>query len=68
MKDSLADLVESSKAIVPAMCEHVYKEMGTDICPLCGKDTHKVNWEAQHELHREWIASGKATPQGWWSI
>lgn len=49
-------------------CEHVYKDMGTDICQLCGKDTHRTDWKQQHDLHKEWIASGKAVAQGWWSI
>lgn len=49
-------------------CAHVYKIMGADICPLCNKPTHETNWEEQHKLHKEWIASGKATSQGWWSI
>lgn len=50
------------------LCEHVYKEMKQDICPNCGRDTHKTNWQFQHELHRDWIASGKAESQGWTSI
>lgn len=50
------------------MCEHVYRNMGADTCPLCGKPTHETNWKEQWQLHEEWIASGKATAQGWWSI
>ena len=50
------------------ICEHVYRNMGADVCPLCGKDTHETDWQEQHKLHREWIASGKAVAQGWWSI
>lgn len=49
-------------------CRHVYEEVESDICPDCGRDTHRTDWAKQHELHREWIASGKATAQGWWSI
>jgi hypothetical protein len=49
-------------------CDHVYKEMNSEICELCGGDTHKTNWSYQHELHRDWIASGKAESQGWTSI
>lgn len=49
-------------------CDHVYKDVGADICPHCNKHTHRTNWEEQHALHREWISSGKATVQGWWSI
>lgn len=49
-------------------CEHVYKEMGSDTCPKCGDPTRRTNWEEQHALHKEWITSGKAVAQGWWSI
>ena len=50
------------------MCEHVYKNMHTDICPLCGEKTREIDWSTQHQLHKEWIASGKSVAQGWWSI
>jgi rRNA maturation endonuclease Nob1 len=53
---------------VEVMCEHVYKEMGVDICPLCGLTTHRVDWKEQARVHREWIASGKARYLGWFSI
>ncbi len=49
-------------------CEHVYKNMNQNPCPKCGGDTHETDWGFQAELHRQWIADGKATPQGWWSI
>jgi hypothetical protein len=49
-------------------CEHVYKEMDTDLCPLCSMPTHRIDWKEVARLHKEWIDSGKATPQGWWSI
>ncbi len=49
-------------------CEHVYKYMNADHCPTCGGDTHEINWKKQWEFHKEWIASGKAELQGWWSI
>lgn len=49
-------------------CKHVYEEMDSSICPLCGMPTHKMDWKKQWQLHEEWIASGKATLQGWWSI
>jgi hypothetical protein len=50
------------------MCKHVYEYVNQDTCPYCGKDTHETDWEYQWSLHKEWIASGKATLQGWWSI
>ena len=49
-------------------CDHVYVEMKSATCDICGGDTHKTDWEEQHRLHKEWIASGKAVAQGWWSI
>lgn len=49
-------------------CDHVYQDVGSDTCPHCGSHTHRTNWEEQHRLHKEWIASGKAVAQGWWSI
>lgn len=50
------------------MCEHVYKNMGTPLCPHCGKETREIDWKQQEELHKDWIASGKSVAQGWWSI
>jgi hypothetical protein len=49
-------------------CRHVYETIREKICPDCGKETNETDWAYQHELHREWIASGKATYGGWWSI
>jgi hypothetical protein len=50
------------------MCEHVYKYVYAAICPKCGKNTHETDWKFQADLHRKWIADGKAELQGWWSI
>lgn len=50
------------------MCEHVYKNMNAPICKHCGAETRETDWAFQHKLHKEWIASGKAVAQGWWSI
>lgn len=55
-------------ALMVKYCVHIYQNMGVPICPLCNNDTHEIDWQEQHRLHREWIASGKATAQGWWSI
>lgn len=49
-------------------CKHVYAEPLTDTCEYCGANTHKTDWEEQHALHKDWILSGKAVAQGWWSI
>ena len=43
--------------------------MGTEICGLCGKHTHEVNWTVQNQLRLEWKAANpNATSDGWWSI
>jgi hypothetical protein len=45
--------------------------MGTDICPLCGKDTHETDWKVVHEdrrLHKEKYGLFYQAPQVWWSI
>lgn len=49
-------------------CEHVYKDMGENPCPKCGKPTHEVDWKLLAEQHKQWIADGKAQYGGWWSI
>ena len=50
-------------------CAHVYENRGVDICDLCGKDTHEINWAQQNELHRQWkLEHPNATSDGWWSI
>jgi hypothetical protein len=49
-------------------CEHIYKNMGQDICPKCERYTHETNWLYQSQLHKQWHADGKATYGGWWSI
>lgn len=49
-------------------CEHVYKNMNANPCPKCGGETHEIDWKYAAQLHKEWIASGKAVAQGWWSI
>lgn len=49
-------------------CHHVYSETGHDICPTCGNPTRETNWKLQEEQRKEWIDSGKAVAQGWWSI
>ena len=49
-------------------CEHIYMRMNIDICPLCGKETHEVDWKFQNELHKQWHLDGKAVSGVWWSI
>lgn len=30
--------------------------------------SHETDWKAIAKAHKEWIDSGQAKPQGWWSI
>jgi ribosomal protein L34E len=53
------------------LCEHVYKTVGADICPHCGKDTHEIDWSRDREerrLHKEKHGLFYQGPQVWWSI
>jgi RNA polymerase subunit RPABC4/transcription elongation factor Spt4 len=50
------------------ICKHVYRIMNADICPKCDKPTHETDWKLVAQQHKDWIASGKAELQGWWSI
>ena len=50
-------------------CEHVYRNVKSNPCELCGKETHAIDWEYQNLLHKEWKkANPDAKYQGWWSI
>ena len=49
-------------------CEHVYKDMGANPCPKCGKETHETDWAKEAKLMKQWHADGKAVYGGWWSI
>lgn len=51
-----------------SVCEHVYTYLFLPICPNCGADTHEIDWVKESTAHKEFIESGKAVPQGWWSI
>ena len=51
-------------------CEHVYKDLGEDICKYCGKDTHRTNWDfikEERRKHREKVGI-LHTVREWWSI
>jgi len=59
-------------------CLHVYQDVGVDICPNCGRDTHRIDWSiSARELRRhydegrnsEYICPVEGgTIRGWWSI
>lgn len=59
-------------------CAHVYVDLGEDICPKCGKDTHRTDWVKEASLRKRWYDEGKhlgsicpvegGTIRGWWSI
>lgn len=51
-------------------CIHIYKNIGSEICPFCDKNTHEINWQLQNKLQKDWL---KKNPDawkntGWWSI
>lgn len=52
------------------MCEHVYKDMGVDICPKCGKDTHRTNWGLIADVRRKHREEKGIfyNVREWWSI
>lgn len=49
-------------------CDHIYQYTKEAVCPSCGEYTHTPDWKLQANMHKEWIISGKATYNGWWSI
>ena len=51
-------------------CEHIYKDIGLEICPNCGRDTHETNWNFIREeriKHREKYGILHVVRE-WWSI
>ena len=51
-------------------CEHIYKNIGADICPNCGRDTHETDWEfikQERIKHREKYGILHVVRE-WWSI
>lgn len=52
--------------------------MNFEKCPLCGKDTHEIDWEISGKIIRDHYANGddkpyicetcKGTIRIWWSI
>ena len=51
-------------------CRHVYEDVKTDICTMCGKPTHKTDWELiakQRREHREKHGLFYNVRE-WWSI
>ena len=51
-------------------CGHIYKNIGVEICPDCGRYTHEVDWDLlikQRRSHREEHGLFYTTNE-WWSI
>ena len=51
-------------------CKHVYKDVGADICPFCGRDIRRTNWQEiarQRREHREKHGLFYNVRE-WWSI
>ena len=51
-------------------CEHIYKNMGAEICPLCNNPTHEIDWVKENAMHRKWLKDNPDAWKsvGWWSI
>lgn len=51
-------------------CEHIYKNIGVEVCPKCGRDTHEINWQEQKTLKKQWLKDNPLAWKnvGWWSI
>ena len=59
-------------------CQHVYRNMNANPCPLCGGDTHETDFKSTNDLHKQHLAEGKDAPykcddcggtiRGWWDI
>jgi hypothetical protein len=59
-------------------CAHVYKNIGQEICPDCGRYTHEIDMKLQAELYKQHYADGKhlkykcdvcgGTLRVWWDI
>lgn len=59
-------------------CRHIYEDIGSEICPNCGRYTHETDRDLQSKLFKEYYSSGKhlsykcpiegGTIRGWWSI
>lgn len=51
------------------ICEHVFKNMGTEICNVCGECTHDLDWVRQNKLCVQWkVNNPDAEYIGWTSI
>lgn len=50
------------------LCNHVYRDIGKELCPNCGERTREIDWKLVTAQHKQWIAEGKAVYGGWWSV
>ncbi len=52
------------------MCEHVYKNMGVNPCPKCGRETHEIDWTKENKIMKKWLKDNPDAWKevGWWSI
>ena len=51
-------------------CEHVYRSVKKDPCPICGGDSHETDWDLlreQRKAHREKHGLFYVVKE-WWSI
>ena len=51
-------------------CIHVYEDVGVELCPHCGRDTHRVDWDKHNKQNKEWLRKNPDAWRqvGWWSI
>ena len=51
------------------ICEHIYKNRNEEVCSLCGKLTHNINWEKQNLMYKQWLLDNPDSEYiGWTSI
>ena len=55
-------------ALMDKYCIHVYKRLGTPICPACGSITHDYNWTPVNIEHKEWVSNNPDWEYEVWSI
>ena len=51
-------------------CIHIYQNVGAELCPHCGRDTHELNFQKQNKINKDWLRKNPNAWRevGWWSI
>jgi hypothetical protein len=51
------------------ICQHVYTNMGTELCNLCGNPSNDLDWNKQNKFMDQWKKDNpNAGYIGWTSI